>query len=749
MKTNVKERDIERSDNFAESTFKIKNSAKAFQILSDGLYSDKIKAIIRELSCNAYDAHIEAGTTDKKFDIFLPTNYDHTFYIRDYGTGLSKNDLENIYTTYFESTKESSNDVVGCLGLGSKSPFSYVSMFTVTSYFNGKQYVYSAFVNEMWVPSITLIDEDDTEEENGIKVQFAVKKDDFRQFAYKAQEVFRYFDSAPNFIGNKVSIEKQGYTVKNDYWGLASGRYSQSLAVMGNVAYPVNLDKVDLSNNEKKIINNFSIDMFFNIGDLSVAASREGLSYNEGTTKAIVDRVQLVIKNEKDRVENTLDSMECYWDACVWMQKERQTNRIVNLLFENSKLQYEGRDLEKVLSVPRKTHKDENGNSVNSLILSRMSLITRWDTKEHKNASDVSKSEVVWMLAPIDKCKFFINDCTTRHRMRVKSYLSKNDKTSNVFLIKSADDKLIEELIGHLGIIKSKVTLLSDIELPKRKHNKRSKGSAIGHLVEMNWQASGLYESGRYWKTIQEDDDFDIEDGGFYVPINRWKVIHNDEELPPREMLCTINSIYSRIMDSKNPPVYGIKKAKIDLLKKNPKWINWLDHAQKVIKDYSLKPSVFKELQVHSNSRNFDYESLESLFNNVSHFSSLKNVDDSGKIVGSAFLNDCECSILKEIAERYDAGNENTVKQAKGVTRKLLNFIKSGKSILTEKEVKNLYKYSNRHQVLMSLFFKKYPFLKNTWSTTRTRDGISNMLRYVNAIINYDLILTEQEGEGK
>ncbi len=32
MKTNVKERDIERSDNFAESTFKIKNSAKAFHL---------------------------------------------------------------------------------------------------------------------------------------------------------------------------------------------------------------------------------------------------------------------------------------------------------------------------------------------------------------------------------------------------------------------------------------------------------------------------------------------------------------------------------------------------------------------------------------------------------------------------------------------------------------------------------------------------------------------------------------------
>ena len=112
MKSVVQERDIERSGNFVESTFKIKANGKAFKILSDGLYSDKIKAIIRELSCNAYDSHIEAGT-DKPFDVHLPTRFDPTFYIRDYGTGLSKEDVEAIYTTYFESTKTNTNDAIG------------------------------------------------------------------------------------------------------------------------------------------------------------------------------------------------------------------------------------------------------------------------------------------------------------------------------------------------------------------------------------------------------------------------------------------------------------------------------------------------------------------------------------------------------------------------------------------------------------------------------------------------------------
>jgi len=52
--------------------FRIRNSAKAFNILSSGLYANKIRAIIRELSCNAVDSHIAAGRSGTPFDVHLP-----------------------------------------------------------------------------------------------------------------------------------------------------------------------------------------------------------------------------------------------------------------------------------------------------------------------------------------------------------------------------------------------------------------------------------------------------------------------------------------------------------------------------------------------------------------------------------------------------------------------------------------------------------------------------------------------------
>ena len=45
--------------------FRIRNSAKAFSILSSGLYANKIRAIVRELSCNAVDSHTVAGNTNQ------------------------------------------------------------------------------------------------------------------------------------------------------------------------------------------------------------------------------------------------------------------------------------------------------------------------------------------------------------------------------------------------------------------------------------------------------------------------------------------------------------------------------------------------------------------------------------------------------------------------------------------------------------------------------------------------------------
>ena len=82
--------------------FTIKASAKAFSILSSNLYSNPLGSMIRELSTNAYDAHVMVGKKAEPFIITLPNSMDPSFKIRDFGPGLSNQEIHSVYTTFFE-----------------------------------------------------------------------------------------------------------------------------------------------------------------------------------------------------------------------------------------------------------------------------------------------------------------------------------------------------------------------------------------------------------------------------------------------------------------------------------------------------------------------------------------------------------------------------------------------------------------------------------------------------------------------
>ena len=138
MKIKCDDEVIIGSSDADDSTFTIKASGKAFDILSNKLYKYKVRAVVRELSTNCDDAHKLNGNENRPFYIKAPTRLDPRFVIRDYGPGLNHNDMMTMYKTFFESTKNNSNDFIGALGLGSKSPLSYTSTFNVVSYHDGK-----------------------------------------------------------------------------------------------------------------------------------------------------------------------------------------------------------------------------------------------------------------------------------------------------------------------------------------------------------------------------------------------------------------------------------------------------------------------------------------------------------------------------------------------------------------------------------------------------------------------------------
>lgn len=340
MKTGNNEENQIQSTNLqtAGKAFTIKSSAAAFKILTDGLYEDKISTIIREISCNAYDSHVAAGNTGKPFDIHFPEKLEPYFYVRDYGTGLSKQDIETIYTTYFDSTKSNSNDFIGAYGLGSKTPLAYTDQFLVTSYFHGIEYQYTVYVNDQGFPEIQLLVESETSEPDGLKVQLTIKSEDLYRFYKKAVTFYAGCGLTPNLINCGVFpkfYEEIKYEVvyqKGDIQLIDlkdTGLDNRIYARVGMVLYPVSekigditqwresfrqpevqsyLDSLLTDEDQKRLLNDEGLSCYrmisrvdyqnaviinFAIGDLSIAASRESLSLDKRTEKAFREKFLL------------------------------------------------------------------------------------------------------------------------------------------------------------------------------------------------------------------------------------------------------------------------------------------------------------------------------------------------------------------------------------------------------------------------------------------------------------------------
>lgn len=308
----IQEQKVEST--FDSQDFKIKANAKAFKILSSNLYKDKILAICRELICNAYDSHVQVGKKDVPVVVTVPTAANPNFIVEDFGLGLSKEEVEQIYTTYFESTKTNTNELIGGLGLGSKSPFAYTTSFTVIATKNEVQNTFVAFIGDGGLPQISLlVTQPVPGKSNGVRVEVPVQTSDcylFRNSLTKLQ----WFETVPEVIGDSGITQHHLFNRLKKYGFATEVSYKRNrMAVMGNIAYPISIDHIENADRiMSKIISltthDINIYLKFDIGELDIAPSREELSYDKKTQEVILNKlVWLYSQLEQQYKEITSD----------------------------------------------------------------------------------------------------------------------------------------------------------------------------------------------------------------------------------------------------------------------------------------------------------------------------------------------------------------------------------------------------------------------------------------------------------
>lgn len=274
--------------------FTIKASPIAFDILSSRLYANPVLAIVRELLTNAYDSHKAAGKEDIPIKVTLPSYIETNFIIRDYGLGLSEEDITQMYTTFFDSTKSNSNDFTGCFGLGSKTPFSYTSSFSVNSYFNGIKYKFIA-VKKDGYPSIIKVSEEETSEPNGLEISIPTDKTNGVDYSFKIN-LEKYIQFIPEIkIDCNTSIPRSTATVTTEnlsfYPCNEYNRRNRVLIKQGQNVYDANedFDQIVYRTTQylQEICRGFNIVIEVPIGTVGITPSREHLANDETNTAVI------------------------------------------------------------------------------------------------------------------------------------------------------------------------------------------------------------------------------------------------------------------------------------------------------------------------------------------------------------------------------------------------------------------------------------------------------------------------------
>jgi hypothetical protein len=198
------------------------------------LYGNPDKSVMREYIANGLDAHIEAGI-DRPVEVDLPSRENPNLVIRDFGTGLNRTGLEEVFFAYGESTKTNTNEQIGTFGLGAKSAYSITTTWTVTSIHEGLRYTAAMSLDENDIPVMRLISDgvpvksdpyNPDADKSGVTVSIPIKLDH-----YRGEETWRELATA---LGRWFPKGLVDFGIDTAHWTNTSPRHGDIISDTGD-----------------------------------------------------------------------------------------------------------------------------------------------------------------------------------------------------------------------------------------------------------------------------------------------------------------------------------------------------------------------------------------------------------------------------------------------------------------------------------------------------------------------------------
>lgn len=287
------------------ATIDVENTVHIMGQLSD-VYSDRVLAVEREYSTNAYDSHVAAGV-DRPIEVRLPT-VDHLFFeVEDFGLGLGIEELRHVYLSYGASDKRERDDLVGALGFGSKAASAYAPLgWQVTAVKDGEKVVATVAKDPEGVPTMHILHRGPTTEGNGVKITVPVDAGDDDTFRDTAESFFRFWKPGTVLVDGKApeSIwDDERLTWVDESVALRHG--GRSYVIMGNVGYPV----------ARKTKWGQTVIAEVPMGSVEFTPSREALKMSDVTTETLDDLFDFAEHHAEAALVAEIQNAPTPWEA--------------------------------------------------------------------------------------------------------------------------------------------------------------------------------------------------------------------------------------------------------------------------------------------------------------------------------------------------------------------------------------------------------------------------------------------------
>ncbi len=337
-KLNIESPEIESSGVLDEDSFGIGNVGFILSLLRNKIYSNIKRAIVREYSCNARDAHREIGKDDVPIEITIPTFLDPNLRIRDFGPGISPTRIKEIFIKYGNSTKRNSDVQVGTYGIGAKSSFGYSDSFIINTFIDGIHRSYNAIIDESRCGKLVLLSEESTIAKTGTEIVIPIRSNDFSEFIKEIHHITKWWDVKPVIKGGGVVFENNVTVLSGTDWYINKGsnHYGnrELFLIVDGIEYTFDFSCVPIRFNY-----GVSLYLKFKTGEISVSANREQVEIDDKNKFAITKKLQVLEKEIDKKVEESISGASTFIEAnCQFDELSKIFDRFDNCMWKGIKL---------------------------------------------------------------------------------------------------------------------------------------------------------------------------------------------------------------------------------------------------------------------------------------------------------------------------------------------------------------------------------------------------------------------------